>query len=62
MVEVLLFERGIDICHVRWNQFGPMFADVLRIRREALALGYTAAFDLSRGLATYAEHLKSNPR
>ena len=29
-VEVLLFERGVDICHetVRywWNRFGPMFA------------------------------------
>ena len=25
-------------------------------------LGYTPAFDLRRGLATYAEHLKTNPR
>jgi putative transposase len=36
-VEVLLFERGIDICHetVRfwWNRFGPMFAAEIRKRR-----------------------------
>jgi putative transposase len=29
-VEDLLFERGIDICHLTarfwWNRFGPMFA------------------------------------
>ena len=36
-VEVLLFERGVDICHetVRywWNRFGPMFAAEIRKRR-----------------------------
>jgi putative transposase len=36
-VEDLLFERGIDICHETvgfwWNQFGPMFASVIRKRR-----------------------------
>jgi hypothetical protein len=32
MIEDLLFERGIDICHVSWNQFGPMFADEIRSR------------------------------
>ena len=36
-VEVILFERGIDICHepVRywWNRFGPMFAATIRKRR-----------------------------
>ena len=35
-VEVLLFERGIEICHetVRfwWNRFGPMFAAGIRKR------------------------------
>jgi len=37
MVEDLLFERGIDICHetVRlwWNRFGPMFAAEIRRKR-----------------------------
>jgi transposase-like protein len=33
-VEDLLFERGIDICHVTvrlwWNRFGPLFAAEIR--------------------------------
>jgi putative transposase len=37
IVEDLVFERGIDICHetVRlwWNRFGPMFAGEIRRRR-----------------------------
>ena len=37
--EDLLHERGVDICHetVRywWNRFGPMFAKVIRNRRDA---------------------------
>ena len=37
IVEDLLFERGIDICHetVRlwWNRFGPMFAGEIRRKR-----------------------------
>jgi putative transposase len=37
MVEDLLFERCIDICHetVRlwWNRFGPMFAAEIRRKR-----------------------------
>ena len=36
-VEVLLHERGIDICHetVRywWNRFGPLFANEIRKKR-----------------------------
>ena len=36
-VEVLLFERGIDICHetvrLRWNWFGPIFAADVRCQR-----------------------------
>jgi putative transposase len=38
-VEVLLFERGIDICHetVRfwWNRFGPTFAAEIKKKRSA---------------------------
>ena len=37
MVEDLLFERGIDICHetirLWWNRFGPMFAAEIRRKR-----------------------------
>ena len=37
LVEDLLFERGIDICHETarfwWNRFGPMFAAAIRKRR-----------------------------
>ena len=37
IVEDVLFERGIDICHetVRlwWNRFGPMFAAEIRRKR-----------------------------
>ncbi len=33
-VEDLLYEHGIDICHVTawfwWNRFGPMFAAAIR--------------------------------
>ena len=36
-VEDMLFERGIDICHVTvrfwWNRFGPMFAAEIRKKR-----------------------------
>lgn len=43
-VEVLLFERGIDICHktVRhwWNRFGPMFAADIRRQRGSLMRGF----------------------
>ena len=43
-VGVLLFERGIDICHetVRlwWNRFGPMFAAEIRRKR----VGHLRAF------------------
>jgi len=38
-LRVLLFERGIDICHGRvrfwWNRFGPMFAAEIRKRLES---------------------------
>ena len=37
--EDLLFERGIDICHVTvrfwWVRFGPMFAAEIRKKRSA---------------------------
>ena len=36
-VEVVLFERGIDVCHelvrLRWNRFGPIFATDIRRRQ-----------------------------
>lgn len=43
-VEDLLFERGIDICHVTvrlwWNRFGPMFAADIRHQRANRMCGF----------------------
>ena len=43
-VEVLLFERGIDICHeaVRmwWNRIGPLFASDIRRQRTSKMRGF----------------------
>lgn len=37
LAEALLIERCIEICHqavlLRWNRFGPMFAEEIRKRR-----------------------------
>jgi putative transposase len=44
VVEDLLFERGIDICHetVRmwWNRFGPMFVGDIRRQRVSRMRGF----------------------
>ncbi|WP_126174546.1 IS6 family transposase [Altericroceibacterium xinjiangense] len=44
IVEDLLFERGIDVCHetVRhwWNRFGPMFAADIRRQRISRMRGF----------------------
>ena len=44
IVEDLLFERGVDICHetVRfwWNHFGPMFASEIRRQRVRRMKGF----------------------
>lgn len=46
-VEVLLFERGIDICHetVRfcWNRFGPLLAADLLRNVPSLELAHQAS-------------------
>jgi hypothetical protein len=56
MVEDLLFERGIDICHVWWNQFGPMFADENQNRR-----GFGAGMCRSGRPADYHNRVKDSP-
>jgi hypothetical protein len=50
-VEVLLAERGIDICHetVRfwWNRFGPMFAAKIRRKRVDRMEAFTHGVGIS---------------